>query len=91
VLIPIQSSIFLRWKEPDDLLENDREKLKRGPNPKLELLGVLSLLDKRTTFGSKEVSEQFAGRSLGAKMFDTVIYKSVRLGRIACLARESDF
>ncbi len=54
------------------------EKVKARPNPKLELLGVLvTLHDKRTTLG-KEVYEQIR-RVFGAKMFDTVITKSVRL------------
>ena len=76
VLIPIQSSYFA-LEGTDDLLETI-EKVKARPNPKLELLGVLvTLHDKRTTLG-KEVYEQIR-RVFGAKMFDTVITKSVRL------------
>src|SRR5260370_40387499 len=60
-----------------DLLETI-EKVKARPNPKLEVLGVLvTLHDKRTTLG-KEVYEQIR-RVFGAKLFDTVITKSVRL------------
>ncbi|HYW70979.1 MAG TPA: ParA family protein [Pyrinomonadaceae bacterium] len=76
VLIPIQSSYFA-LEGTDDLLETI-EKVKGRPNPKLELLGVLvTLHDKRTTLG-KEVFEQIR-RVFGAKLFETVITKSVRL------------
>ena len=69
VLIPIQGT--------DDLLETI-EKVKARPNPKLEVLGVVvTLHDKRTTLG-KEVYEQIR-RVFGAKLFETVITKSVRL------------
>src|ERR1700674_481923 len=76
LLIPIQSSYFA-LEGTDDLLETI-EKVKARPNPKLEVLGVLvTLHDKRTTLG-KEVYEQIR-RVFGAKLFDTVITKSVRL------------
>jgi len=76
VLIPIQSSYFA-LEGTDDLLETI-EKVKARPNPGLEILGVLvTLHDKRTTLG-KEVYEQIR-RVFGAKLFDTVITKSVRL------------
>ena len=76
VLIPIQSSYFA-LEGTDDLLETI-EKVKARPNPKLEMLGVLvTLHDKRTTLG-KEVFEQIR-RVFGAKLFNTVITKSVRL------------
>src|SRR3989440_8541771 len=76
VLIPIQSSYFA-LEGTDDLLETI-EKVKARPNPKLEMLGVLvTLHDKRTTLG-KEVYEQIR-RVFGAKVFNTVITKSVRL------------
>ena len=76
VLIPIQSSYFA-LEGTDDLLETI-EKVKARPNPKLEMLGVVvTLHDKRTTLG-KEVFEQIR-RVFGAKLFDTVITKSVRL------------
>jgi chromosome partitioning protein len=76
VLIPIQSSYFA-LEGTDDLLETI-EKVKGRPNPKLEVLGVVvTLHDKRTTLG-KEVYEQIR-RVFGAKLFETVITKSVRL------------
>ncbi len=76
VLIPIQSSYFA-LEGTDDLLETI-EKVRGRPNPKLELLGVLvTLHDKRTTLG-REVYEQIR-RVFGAKLFETVITKSVRL------------
>jgi chromosome partitioning protein len=76
VLVPIQTSYFA-LEGTDDLLETI-EKVKARPNPKLEVLGVLvTLHDKRTTLG-KEVREQIH-RVFGAKMFKTIITKSVRL------------
>jgi chromosome partitioning protein len=76
VLIPIQSSYFA-LEGTDDLLETI-EKVKARPNPNLQVLGVLvTLHDKRTTL-AREVHEQIR-RVFGAKMFDTVITKSVRL------------
>ena len=76
VLVPIQSSYFA-LEGTDDLLETI-EKVKARPNPNLELLGVLvTLHDKRTTL-AREVHEQIKS-VFGAKLFDTVITKSVRL------------
>jgi chromosome partitioning protein len=76
VLVPIQSSYFA-LEGTDDLLETI-EKVKARPNPGLELLGVLvTLHDKRTTL-AREVHEQIK-KVFGAKLFDTVITKSVRL------------
>jgi chromosome partitioning protein len=76
VLVPIQSSYFA-LEGTDDLLETI-EKVKARPNPDLELLGVLvTLHDKRTTL-AREVHEQIR-TVFGAKMFETVITKSVRL------------
>jgi chromosome partitioning protein len=76
VLVPIQSSYFA-LEGTDDLLETI-EKVKARPNPNLELLGVLvTLHDKRTTL-AREVHDQIR-RVFGAKLFDTVITKSVRL------------
>ena len=76
VLIPIQSSYFA-LEGTDDLLETI-EKVKARPNPNLQVLGVLvTLYDKRTTL-AREVHEQIKG-VFGAKMFETVITKSVRL------------
>ena len=76
VLIPIQSSYFA-LEGADDLLETI-EKVKARPNPNLQVIGVLvTLHDKRTTL-AREVFEQIR-RVFGAKMFETVITKSVRL------------
>jgi chromosome partitioning protein len=76
VLIPIQSSYFA-LEGTDDLLETI-EKVKARPNPNLQVLGVLvTLHDKRTTL-AREVHEQIR-KVFGAKLFDTVITKSVRL------------
>lgn len=76
VLIPIQSSYFA-LEGTDDLLETI-EKVKARPNPNLQVLGVVvTLHDKRTTL-AREVYEQIRG-VFGAKMFETVITKSVRL------------
>ena len=76
VLVPIQSSYFA-LEGTDDLLETI-EKVKARPNPDLSLLGVLiTLYDRRTTL-SRDVQEQIR-RVFGAKTFETVISKSVRL------------
>ena len=76
VLVPIQSSYFA-LEGTDDLLETI-EKVKARPNPDLELLGVLvTLHDKRTTL-AREVHEQIR-KVFGAKLFETVITRSVRL------------
>ncbi|MGA9998438.1 MAG: ParA family protein [Pyrinomonadaceae bacterium] len=76
VLIPIQSSYFA-LEGTDDLLETI-EKVKARPNPNLQVLGVLvTLHDKRTTL-AREVHEQIR-KVFGAKIFETVITKSVRL------------
>lgn len=76
VLIPIQSSYFA-LEGTDDLLETI-ERVKARPNPNLQVLGVLvTLHDKRTTL-AREVHEQIR-RVFGAKLFDTVITRSVRL------------
>jgi chromosome partitioning protein len=76
VLIPIQSSYFA-LEGADDLLETI-EKVKARPNPNLQVLGVVvTLHDKRTTL-AREVYEQIK-RVFGAKIFETVITRSVRL------------
>ena len=76
VLIPIQSSYFA-LEGTDDLLETI-EKVKARPNPNLQVLGVVvTLHDKRTTL-AREVYEHIR-RVFGAKIFETVITKSVRL------------
>ncbi len=76
LIIPIQPSYFA-LEGTDDLLETV-EKVKARPNPNLQVLGVvITLLDKRTTL-AKDIHEQIK-QVFGAKVFETVISKSVRL------------
>ncbi len=76
LIIPIQPSYFA-LEGTDDLLETV-EKVKARPNPNLQVLGVvITLHDKRTTL-AKDIHEQIR-RVFGAKVFETVISKSVRL------------
>lgn len=76
LIIPIQPSYFA-LEGTDDLLETV-DKIKSRPNPNLSILGVvITLMDKRTTL-SKDINEQIK-QVFGAKVFDTVISKSVRL------------
>jgi chromosome partitioning protein len=76
LLIPIQSS-YLALEGTDDLLETV-ERIKGRVNPRLDLLGVLvTIHDTRTILGRdvvRQIREVF-----GAKVFDTMITKSVRL------------
>ncbi len=76
VLIPIQASYFA-LEGTDDLLETI-DKIKLRANPRLQILGaLLTLFDKRTRL-SKDIREQVS-QVFGAKLFDTVISRSVRL------------
>jgi chromosome partitioning protein len=76
VLIPIQSSYFA-LEGTDDLLETI-EKVRSRPNPDLNILGVLvTLVDRRTAL-SKDV-EAHIRSVFGAKAFNTIISRSVRL------------
>lgn len=76
ILIPIQSSYFA-LEGTDDLLETI-ERVRARANPSLQLLGVLvTMHDKRTSL-ARDIREQIAD-VFGAKVFDTVISKSVRL------------
>lgn len=76
ILIPIQSSYFA-LEGTDDLLETI-ERVRARANPNLQLLGVLvTMHDKRTSL-ARDIREQIAD-VFGAKVFDTVISKSVRL------------
>ncbi len=76
ILIPIQSSYFA-LEGTDDLLETI-EKVRARANPSLQLLGVLvTMHDKRTSL-ARDTREQIAD-VFGAKVFNTVISKSVRL------------
>jgi chromosome partitioning protein len=76
VLIPIQASYFA-LEGTDDLLETI-DKIKQRANPQLQILGALiTLYDKRTLL-AKDIHDQIQ-RVFGAKVFKTVITKSVRL------------
>jgi len=76
LLIPIQSSYFA-LEGTDDLLETV-ERVKARPNPELKVLGVvITLHDKRTVL-AKDIYKQIKN-VFGAKVFKTVISKSVRL------------
>ncbi|MGD8330876.1 MAG: ParA family protein [Acidobacteriota bacterium] len=76
LLVPIQSS-YLSLEGTDDLLETV-ERIRQYVNPKLEMLGVLiTLHDHRTILGRDVVAQ--VRNVFGAKVFDTMISKSVRL------------
>jgi chromosome partitioning protein len=76
VLIPIQASYFA-LEGTDDLLETI-DKIKVRANPQLQILGALiTMYDKRTLL-AKDIYEQIQ-HVFGAKVFETVITKSVRL------------
>jgi len=76
ILIPIQSSYFA-LEGTDDLLETI-DKIKTRANPELQILGaVLTLFDKRTLL-SRDIRDQVE-KVFGAKLFETVISRSVRL------------
>jgi chromosome partitioning protein len=76
LLIPIQSSYFA-LEGTDDLLETV-EKVRSRANPGLEIMGVLiTMHDKRTSL-ARDIRSQIK-KVFGAKVFNTVITKSVRL------------
>jgi chromosome partitioning protein len=76
VLVPIQASYFA-LEGTDDLLETI-DKIKVRANPQLQILGALiTMYDKRTLL-AKDIYEQIQ-RVFGARVFETVITKSVRL------------
>src|SRR5712671_151737 len=76
LLIPIQSSYFA-LEGTDDLLETI-EKVRARPNPALRILGVvITMHDKRTAL-ARDIRAQIR-KVFGAKVFKTVITKSVRL------------
>ena len=76
LLIPIQSSYFA-LEGTDDLLETI-EKVRSRANPALDLLGVLiTMHDKRTSL-ARDIRGQIQ-QVFGAKVFNTIITKSVRL------------
>jgi chromosome partitioning protein len=76
LLVPIQSAYYA-MEGSDDLLET-LERIRARPNPDLKLLGVLvTLFDRRTNL-SRDIHQQVC-QVFGAKVFKTVIGKSVRL------------
>ena len=76
LLIPIQSSYFA-LEGTDDLLETV-EKVRSRANPTLHILGVvITMHDKRTAL-ARDIRSQI-DKVFGAKVFKTVITKSVRL------------
>ena len=76
LMIPIQSSYFA-LEGTDDLLETV-EKVRVRANPGLQILGVvITMHDKRTSLG-RDILTQIH-KVFGAKVFKTLITKSVRL------------
>lgn len=76
LLIPIQSSYFA-LEGTDDLLETV-EKVRARANPGLEIMGVvITMHDRRTSLG-RDIRSQIH-KVFGAKVFKTLITKSVRL------------
>jgi chromosome partitioning protein len=76
LLIPIQSSYFA-LEGTDDLLETV-EKVRGRANPGLEIMGVLITMHDRRTALARDIRGQIQ-QVFGAKVFNTVITKSVRL------------
>lgn len=76
VLIPMQCEYFALEGLTD--LVNTIKKVKAGLNPMIEIEGLLRVMfDPRNTL-SQQVSDQLKGH-FGAKVFDTVIPRNVRL------------
>jgi chromosome partitioning protein len=76
LLIPIQSSYFA-LEGTDDLLETI-EKVRMRANPDLRILGVVITMHDRRTALARDIRAQI-DKVFGAKVFKTVITKSVRL------------
>ena len=76
LLIPIQSSYFA-LEGTDDLLETI-EKVRARANTNLQILGVLITMHDRRTSLARDIKQQIQ-KVFGAKVFDTVISKNVRL------------
>jgi chromosome partitioning protein len=76
LLIPIQSSYFA-LEGTDDLLETI-EKVRLRANPDLRILGVVITMHDRRTALARDIRAQI-DKVFGAKVFKTVITKSVRL------------
>jgi chromosome partitioning protein len=76
VLIPMQCEYFALEGLSD--LVNTIRKVKAGINPRIEIEGLLRVMyDPRNTL-AQQVSDQLKGH-FGAKVFDTVIPRNVRL------------
>jgi chromosome partitioning protein len=76
VIIPIQASYFA-MEGTDDLLDTI-EKIKRRPNPQLNVLGVVvTMYDKRTVLG-KDILDRIH-ESFGETVFKTLITRNIRL------------
>jgi chromosome partitioning protein len=76
LMIPIQSSYYA-LEGTDDLLETV-EKVRSRANPGLDLIGVLITMHDRRTSLARDIRSQIQ-KVFGAKVFNTVITKSVRL------------
>ncbi len=76
LIIPIQSSYYA-LEGTDDLLETV-EKVRSRANPGLDLIGVLITMHDRRTSLARDIRAQIQ-KVFGAKVFKTVITKSVRL------------
>ena len=76
VLIPIQSSYF-SLEGTDDLLETI-EKIKKRPNPELQILGVLITIHDRRTILGRDIVRQIK-KVFGKRVFRVIISKTVRL------------
>ena len=76
LLIPIQTSYFA-LEGTDDLLETI-EKVRSRANTNLQILGVLITMHDRRTSLARDIKQQIQ-KVFGAKVFDTVISKNVRL------------
>ena len=76
LLIPIQSSYFA-LEGTDDLLETI-EKVRSRANAGLQIIGVLITMHDRRTSLARDIKHQIQ-KVFGAKVFDTVISKNVRL------------
>ena len=76
LLIPIQSSYFA-LEGTDDLLETI-EKVRSRANTHLQILGVLITMHDRRTSLARDIKQQIQ-KVFGAKVFDTIISKNVRL------------
>lgn len=77
VLIPVQTEYFA-LEGLSELLETI-ERVRQGPNPDLEICGlVLTMYDERTNL-ARQVTEDIR-EHFGDRVFDTVIPRNVRLG-----------